>query len=140
MRETPISDPPSPWRRTGSFAIGGLTDVGFGAHSDLLLVISHQGRGVFDCLSGVRVARNNDEGDWQDPVVPFLQSAALTAALKRVGVEAILVSVEGGDHGDFGTPEVSRRVRQFFDKQLLGKDEAISTKPIKAGPAQRPNG
>jgi hypothetical protein len=43
------------------------------------------------------------------------------------------VSVEGGGHGDFDTPETSRRMRQFFDKHLLGKDEAISTEPIKVG-------
>ena len=73
-----------------------------------------------------------------DEEVPFLQSVTLTAALKKVGVEAILVSVEGGGHGDFGTPEPSRRMRQFFDKHLLGKDEAISTEPIKAGPSKRP--
>lgn len=67
MRATPISDPPAPWRCTGSFAVGGLTDVGFGSHSDLLMVISSNGRGVFDCLSGVRVARDHDDdGDWHD--------------------------------------------------------------------------
>jgi len=56
-----------------------------------------------------------------------------------VGVEAILVTVEGGGHGDFGAPEVSRRMRQFFDKHLLGKDEMISTEPIKAGETQWPS-
>lgn len=66
IRGSRISEPPTPWRRIGAFGVGGLTEVGFGTESDLLLVISPQGRGVFDCESGEKVARNRDEGDWQD--------------------------------------------------------------------------
>jgi hypothetical protein len=49
--------------------VGGLTDVGFGLHSDLLFVVSSQGRGVFDCLTGAKVSRDafvptDDEPDW----------------------------------------------------------------------------
>lgn len=66
MRATPISDPPTPWRCSGSFAVGGLTDVGFGRHSDLLMVISNSGRGLFNCQTGEKVAREYDDGDWQD--------------------------------------------------------------------------
>jgi len=43
--------------------------VGFSPSSDLLLVTSSQGRGVFDCRSGERLARDGDEsGDFEDPV------------------------------------------------------------------------
>lgn len=67
MRKMPITEPDSPWRRAGVFAIGGLTDVGFPAHSDLLLVIaSSAGRSVFDCLRGEMVARDRSQGSWQD--------------------------------------------------------------------------
>ena len=55
-------------------------------------------------------------------------------------MEAVLIPVEGGEHGNFGTPEVPQRLRQFFDRHLLGKEVSISTEPIKAGPARRPNG
>lgn len=58
IRATPLSAPPNPWRCTGSFSVGGLIDVGFGTHSDLLMVISGTGRGVFDCLTGEKVARD----------------------------------------------------------------------------------
>jgi acetyl esterase/lipase len=85
-----------------------------------------------------------------DPVVSIKQSELMLDALKKVDVEAVLVPVEGGGHGNFGTPEVPARIRQFFDKHLLGKDVPISPDPIKAGPiqsgpiqagpAQRPNG
>jgi len=53
--------PPEPWRHVASHGIGGLTDIGYGEGSDLLLVVSHNGRGVFDCLSGERVARDRVE-------------------------------------------------------------------------------
>ena len=46
------SAPPLPWRRQSTHAIGGLMAVGFGERSDLLLVVSSQGRGVFDCTTG----------------------------------------------------------------------------------------
>lgn len=51
------------WRRPLFFAIGGLCGVGFSQDSAYLLVVSHQGRGVFDCRSGERVARDPD-GSW----------------------------------------------------------------------------
>jgi hypothetical protein len=51
---------PSPWRSNGSFAVGGLTDVGFVDSSDLVICLSSTGRGLFDCISGSRVARDDD--------------------------------------------------------------------------------
>ena len=68
-----------------------------------------------------------------DPVVPFNQSELLAAALKNVGIEALLVPVTDGGHGNFATPDAPQRMKQFFDKHLLGKDVAISTEPIKPG-------
>ncbi len=52
---------PPPWNGPTSIAVGGLSDVGFGDSSDLLVCISSAGRGVFDCLTGDKVAR--DDGD-----------------------------------------------------------------------------
>lgn len=68
IQESPISDPPSPWFAAGSFAVGGLTDVGFARDTDLLLVVSSAGRGVFDCVNGARVARDDADGQWQDTI------------------------------------------------------------------------
>ena len=56
--------PPEPWALRASCAVGGLSSVGFARDSDLLLVVSSQGRGVFDGLSGERVAR--DHGDYAE--------------------------------------------------------------------------
>ena len=35
--------------------------------------------------------------------------------------------------GNFGTSEVTQRMRQFFDVRLRGADVAISSEPIKQG-------
>jgi len=47
-----------------------LTEVGFRERTDLLLVVSWRGRGVFDCPTGVRVARDPTAPDdgWYDEV------------------------------------------------------------------------
>jgi len=60
----PTSAPPSPWHEAGVHAVGGLTDVAFAESSDLLLVVSSSGRGLFDCSSGQRIARD-DSDDFQ---------------------------------------------------------------------------
>jgi hypothetical protein len=50
--------------------VGGLTDVGFGPGS-LLLLVSHQGRGVVDLVSGDLLARDRQEsGAWLDAARP----------------------------------------------------------------------
>jgi len=58
---------PPGWRMAGSFATGGLTDIGFSKNSDLLLVLSGSGRGVIDPAIGAVVARDDEaDGDWLD--------------------------------------------------------------------------
>lgn len=57
---------PSTWRKVAYLAVGGLTEVGF-AGGPLLLVVSHQGRGVVDLASGELLARDRHEaGAWYD--------------------------------------------------------------------------
>lgn len=57
---------PATWRKVTYLAVGGLTDVGFAA-GPLLLVVSHQGRGVVDPASGELLARDRHEtGAWFD--------------------------------------------------------------------------
>lgn len=74
----------------------------------------------------------------KDKVVPFSQSESLETALRKVGVKTVLVPVTDGGHGNFGTPEVAARLKQFFDKHLLGQEVTISPEPIKAGPPRSP--
>jgi WD40 repeat protein len=59
------AESPDGWEKVTTAAIGGLTDLGFSKSGPYLLVISSQGRGVFDCNTGERIARDYDEyGDW----------------------------------------------------------------------------
>ncbi len=53
--------PPKPWRCAGAIAVGGLRAVGFDRMSELLLVVSSAGRGVIDCQTGAKVARDDGE-------------------------------------------------------------------------------
>ena len=100
MRQLPQGQAPMPWTLTVNAAVGGLTEVGFAEGSDLLLVVSSQGRGVFDCRAAVRVARNECEPDdsWYDGV-------GLTA--RGIGpIESHLIRL-AGLHGG-GLPRISR--------------------------------
>jgi hypothetical protein len=57
---------PSTWRKVTYLTVGGLTEVGF-ADGPLLLVVSHQGRGVVDLASGQLLSRDRHEaGAWFD--------------------------------------------------------------------------
>jgi uncharacterized sulfatase len=72
-----------------------------------------------------------------DPLVPFDQSKRLHDALRRVGVEALLIPVTDGGHGGFRSPELQRRIGRFFDKHLLGREAKISQEPIRPGQEER---
>ena len=56
-----VQPPPMPWKLLTTWAVGGLIQVGYAEDSDLLLVLSHQGRGVFDCKTAEKVARDYDD-------------------------------------------------------------------------------
>lgn len=69
----PVVSPPEPWRPAGRgvFRTGGLIGVGLAPDPatgrDLLLVASHNGRGLFDTVTGERLARDDDAGAaWPD--------------------------------------------------------------------------
>jgi len=70
FRQYPESAPPAPWKLTGCGPIGGLLQIGFALDSELLLVVSSEGRGVFDCRTGEPVARDYDidEERWADTI------------------------------------------------------------------------
>ena len=80
-------DPPAPWQRLPVYGIGGLIQVGYAAGSDLLLVLSSQGRGVFDCIAGDKLARDYDEAhDYFDPIrLTAVGFGPLAGQMIRVG-------------------------------------------------------
>jgi hypothetical protein len=59
IRTTPLAAPPSPWRVSGVFAVPQLDAIGFDRDSELLLVLSRDGRGVIDCATGEKIARKS---------------------------------------------------------------------------------
>jgi len=65
LSKIPSQACPPGWQKTGTFAVGGLTEVGFSQRSELLLVVSSAGRGVIDCTRGEKIARDDEiNGDW----------------------------------------------------------------------------
>lgn len=69
LKNIPKSSTPSGWELCVEIAVGGLTEIGFSRqHNNLLLAVSSSGRGVIDCCSGEKIARDYEEyGDWYDP-------------------------------------------------------------------------
>jgi acetyl esterase/lipase len=57
----------------------------------------------------------------RDRLVPFEQATTFCAALKAAGVDATLITVEGGGHDGPGKPEFRPAVLAFFEKHLRGK-------------------
>lgn len=63
-----IGPPPSPWKCVGGGAVGGLQSVGFRRNTDLLLVTSSQGSGVFNAIDGQRIARDRSDDCGEDEI------------------------------------------------------------------------
>ena len=58
IHDRKITAPPHPWIEIARYCVAGLFDIGFHRDSELLLVVSSSGRGVFDCLTGAKIARD----------------------------------------------------------------------------------
>ncbi|KGO92349.1 hypothetical protein [Flavobacterium subsaxonicum] len=53
------------WKNNGTYTVSGLYNVGFASGRDLILVLSAQGQGIFDCTTGLKVA-SDYKSDWWD--------------------------------------------------------------------------
>lgn len=64
----PLTQMPPPWRAVPPLPVGGAWGVGFDEEERYVLVVSFNGRGVFDVRDGSRVARDDDLDDdvWFD--------------------------------------------------------------------------
>ncbi len=62
INDVPVSQPKS-WKLLGQFALAGTQAVGFANNSDYLLVVSSNGRGLFDCQKGEKIARDYEDID-----------------------------------------------------------------------------
>lgn len=61
LRVLKQAPPPHPWHQVTTVAVSGLRSVGFDLDSEYLLVVSSAGRGVIDCRTGQKVARDYEE-------------------------------------------------------------------------------
>ena len=52
LLELEVESPPKPWRLKTVIAVGGLVLVDFDRTNDNRAIVSHQGRGVINCLTG----------------------------------------------------------------------------------------
>ncbi len=93
VRSARIGSPPRPWSVCASHPIGGLTEVGFADDSDLLLVVSSAGRGLFDCFTGTLIDRDGDEPcqEWYDE-----QRLIATGIGSLCGTQIRLSGLHGG--------------------------------------------
>lgn len=67
LRAAPTAQPPQPWKALPTYSVGGLELVGFDRTGRYLLTVSSSGRGLFDCTSGEKIARETDNaGAWLD--------------------------------------------------------------------------
>lgn len=77
----------------------------------------------------------------KDPVVPPGQSQLLHEALKKAGIESGHLVLKDAKHGgpEFSTPEVNKRVGEFFDKHLT-KAKSKDATPKSEAPKKTPQG
>jgi hypothetical protein len=89
-----LTQPPSPWRKVSMIAVGGLRAVGFDRQSELLLVVSYAGRGVIDCKTGERIARDDSE---------YFEDTRFMEAQGIGPLEGLTLRVSGGQGGGLPT-------------------------------------
>lgn len=83
------------WTHKNTFAIGGLRNVGYAENKDILMVLSAQGQGIFDCRSGEKLARIHNDLEWID----FDDITNSIAGFDCLEGEVIATSgLFGGDH------------------------------------------
>ena len=69
----------------------------------------------------------------EDPTVPYAQSVTLEKKLEAAGIPTILITVEGGGHGQGFGPAVNAVVTSYLEQQLLGESRELADKRVKAG-------
>ena len=59
LEQIPFAQSPEGWTRKCEFAVGGLEYFGFAESSDILFVLSSQGRGLIDMSKNEKIARDD---------------------------------------------------------------------------------
>ncbi|MFY0518646.1 hypothetical protein ACOMCU_12575 [Lysinibacillus sp. UGB7] len=61
LEQIPYANSPVGWTFKGNFSIGGFEYFGFDESSDLLLVVSSNGRGIIDLAKAEKIARDDTD-------------------------------------------------------------------------------
>lgn len=89
------------WTHRNTFAIGGLQNVGYAPKQDFLIVLSSQGEGIFDCISGEKIDRLHNDMAWLERI------DETTSAVTGFGcLENIQIPISGS-YGDYNHPKKS---------------------------------
>jgi hypothetical protein len=99
------------WELVRIIAVSGLVNVGFVPNSNLIIVVSHNGRGIFDCSTGEKIARSYDEiwGFFDDQ----------TGEVKGFD---LLADQTIQTHGLFGRDNLSKTTKDGWRLEKLEKD------------------
>ena len=69
----------------------------------------------------------------KDPLVPYVQGKDFDASLDQAGVPSILLTVEGGGHGNGFGDGVHSVVRKFLENHFFGKTHELKDETVQAG-------
>jgi hypothetical protein len=112
------------WSHKNTYAIGGLENIGYADNSDNLIVLSSQGRGIFNCVTGEKI--NRDSIDW------WSQFDELTSTINGFGLLENAIIKTSGLYGKYLLPKETtdgwslvKRENEFddhpFEKNLVTK-------------------
>ncbi|MFG2541289.1 hypothetical protein ACGFOM_02570 [Streptomyces sp. NPDC048594] len=127
----PVVPAPDPWRRVAFTPVGGLLGVGFAAHPDsgldLVMVVSHDGHGLFEAVTGKKIARNR-EPDPEDDTLDLVPDLTCPGLGPVVGSRVHIAGLFGGGlhrtTGDGWTLEVVTPAWPN-DRVLLSRDGGL---------------
>lgn len=131
----PVIPAPAPWRPVFEYAygvpVGGLLGIGFASHPssghDLVMVVSHAGHGLFDAVTGEKIARDRDpdpEGSTPDGAPDLTCPGPGPIAGSRVPVAGLF---GGGLHTTTGDGWTLEAVTPAWpnDRVLLSADGGL---------------
>lgn len=117
----PEVDPPPPWTWIEVAHVGGVFAAGFVPATDDLLVVSHNGRGLFDCRTGEKIARErSNEYDGLDDS----QSTALGIG-RDADVVVPIAGLYGGELIQSTSDGWSIEVVRYLSRNHYGYEHAV---------------
>lgn len=90
------------WELKNTYAIGGLENIGYAPHQDHLLVLSSQGEGLFNCITGERIARVRNGDDWWERLNQETNTITGFDLLSNIKISTY------GLHGEDNLPKITK--------------------------------